>query len=210
MTTLQIMSVSNAIVAVNNEDAKYDSGTVTNGYGQVSGVYATVQKGTKADLDVDIRLITISQNTFEQWKSDVLQYFNREEREKLEENYGGFGLAGGFFAGGFGILFGGGDYNHYKNKSESFHTENNEKKAGFAKSVYNLTTSEFQVRGKLVAEGTSFIPVTVCVYLQVTKIKFNDGKELHVLSTDDVQAADKRGATEGVKTLPTKLNITPL
>lgn len=203
--------VSPTLVAMPSETAAYDTGTITDGYGQASGVYVTVQKGGSADIDIDFTITTISQDSFEKWKTDVVQHFTVEQKAHLEENYGAFGLAGGYFSGAFGLLFGGGDYNHYKDKTDSFHVDNDDKREGFVQTVYNLSTSQFHVKGKLHAEGTSFIPVTVSAYVQITKIKFSDGKELHVLSTDDSQAAKQDGLTSGVKSsLPQKLSITSL
>jgi hypothetical protein len=189
--------VSPVLLAMPNDSASYDNGTVTNGSGQASGVYVTVQRGGQADIDVDFTIKTISEETFKKWKSDVVQHFTQEQKQHLQENYGAFGLAGGYFAGAFGLLFGGDDYNHYRDKQDSFHVENDDKREGFAKSVYNLSTSDFHVKGKLTAIGTSFIPVTVSVYVEITKIRFNDGKELHVLSTDNNQAAQRDGSTSG-------------
>lgn len=193
-----------------HEAANYDNGTITNGYGQASGVFVEVQKGTEADIDVDFTLDTISEETYKKWKSEISQYFTEDQKSKLEENLGAFGLAGGYFASAFGLIFGGGDYNHYKNKSGDFHCEGDSNKEGFAKSVYNLETSKFRVQGKLKAKGTSFIPTKVSAYVKVTKFRFTDGKELHVMSTDDTSVANSKGSTEGAQVESHKLNITPL
>ncbi|HEY9603116.1 MAG TPA: hypothetical protein V6C85_15995 [Allocoleopsis sp.] len=205
-----IIGVPNLLLRMQDETDSYDSGTVTNGYGQASGVYVTVQKGTSANINIDFTITTISVETFNQWKSQVSQYFNQKQSEYLEENYGGGGFMGGFFAGAFGALFGGGDYNHYKNSSSSFQTDSYEQREGFAKSVYNLNTSQFHVTGTLTAQGTSFIPATVSAYVQVTKIKFADNKELHVINTDSPVAADRNGSSKGTQSEPTQLSVTSL
>ncbi|WP_414567858.1 hypothetical protein [Nostoc sp. CCY 9925] len=205
-----IIAVPNILLKMQDERDSYDNGTVSNGYGQASGVYVTVQKGTSAKIDIDFTITTISVETFNQWKSQVSQYFNQQQSDYLEENYGSVGFMGGFFAGAFGALFGGGDYNHYKNSSSSFHTDSHEQQEGFAKSVYNLNTSNFHVTGTLTAEGTSFIPATVSAYVQVTKIKFADNKELHVISTDSPVAADRNGSSKGAKSESTQLTLTSL
>ncbi|MBD2302045.1 MULTISPECIES: hypothetical protein [Nostocales] len=206
LNIIQVPSQTNTV----DERAAYDSGTVTTGHGQASGVYVVVQKGTRANVNIDFTISTISEESYHYFKERVWGIFSNEEQQKLEENYGGFGMAGGLFSGMFGLLFGGGDYNHYKDKSASFNVENDEKKEEFTKNVYNLSVSEFHVTGQLIAEGTSFIPVTVSSYVQTTKLKFSDGKELHVLSLNDSQAAAQNGSTKGVQSSPEHLSITPL
>lgn len=85
-----------------------------------------------------------------------------------------------------------------------------EKQAGFTKSVHNLTTSKFHVTATLTAVGTSSIPATVSAYVEVTKIRFADSKELHVINTRKAVAAQANGSTSGVESTPTTLNVTPV
>jgi len=216
---IRIVSVKNALHVVRHvnmrramalEQASYDSGTITNGYGQCSGVYLTVQKGAEGNLDIDFTITTVSLDTFNQWKADTAQYFSQDQRQTLEENYGAAGLMGGFLGGAFGILFGAGDYNHYLNSSSSFQSQGQEHQEGFARSVYNLKTDQFHIKGNLHAVGVSFIPTTVTAYVQVTTIKFTDGKEINVINTDNPVAATKDGDTSGVQSQPSKLTIVPL
>lgn len=209
MKKLNIVSFSQARLSMANQAAAYDNGTLANGYGQASGMYVTVQKGTAANIDVDFKIVTISTETYNKWKSAISEFFSQEQKKMLEKNYGGFGLAGGFFCCAFGLLFGGGDYSHYKNRSASFYTESYQKRELFSKSVYNLSTSELHIKGKLIATGTSHVPVTVSAHVQVTKIRFFDGKELHVICTDDTRIAQTNGSTEGAVSSG-KVHVIPL
>jgi len=210
ITTLPIVSVHTMRLAMPTEVSTYDTGTVTNGFGNASGVYVTVQKGTSAKVDIDFTIETVSEEDFNKWWNDSKSYFDDEHRQTLEGNWGRGGFMGGFLGGAFGILFGAGDANHYKNQSDSHWQATSSEQQGFVESVHNLTTSQFHVTGTLTAEGTSYIPVTVSAYVEVTKIKFADNKELHVINTGNPIAAQKSGSTEGVDSQPTSLNVTSL
>ncbi len=193
------------------EGAAYDQGTITNGYGKCSGVIVTVQKGTSADINVDFTVTTVNEDSFNQWWNQSQNYFDDEQRHTLEENYGGGGFLGGFLGGGLGILFAAGDYNHYKNQSDSHWGSSSAEQEGFAKSVYNLEMQQVHVTGKLTATGTSYIPVSASAFVQLTTITFSDGKVLQAIDTNNPVAADAvTGDTSNVTSAPTRLTQVPI
>ncbi len=83
--------------------------------GLVTRAGVSVQRGITAHLDVKFTINTISNNSFKQWLDSQKHNFSKEEWHTLEENYAAGGFLGGVLAGAFGLLFGGGTYNHYKN-----------------------------------------------------------------------------------------------
>jgi hypothetical protein len=206
---IPIISDSNRLLTMAGEEDKYESGTITNGYGKAGGVYVSVTKGATADINIDFTISTISEDQFNSWWSSAQTYFDDEQRQKLEENYGAGGFMGGLFTGGFGILFGAGDYNHYKNQSNSHWQTTKENQQGFSKSVYNLRTSQYKVTGTLKATGLSYIPTTVSAYVQTTTITFADGKKLEVIDTSNPLAADPNGDTSRVSSQSTTLHVVP-
>ena len=189
------------------EGATWDEGTITNGYGRVSGVWVTVQKGTSADINVDFKVSTLSEDSFKQWWQESSSYFNDQQQHTLQEGWGGGGFLGGFLCGGFGLLFGSGNAYHYRNQSDSHWQVTNNQQQGFSKSVYNLDQTWFHITGKLTATGTSYIPVTCTVYVQVTTITFSNGKQLMAIDTENPVAADRNGNTAGTQSGPSKLNL---
>ncbi len=205
---IKIISLQEVLLPM-SEDAAYESGTIQNGYGRATGVFATVQKGTSADLNINFTVTTVSEERFNKWKEQISSFFSSEERKMLDERWGAKGRMGGFLAAAFGLSFGG-SANHYVNSSKSYNTASNTQREGLAQSVYNLETSRFRVTGKLKAVGTSFIPVTVSAYIQATQFTFSDNKKLTVINTENPIAGQQNGSTDGVSSQPTNLNLIPL
>jgi DNA-binding CsgD family transcriptional regulator len=81
MKKLNIVSFSQARLSMANQAAAYDNGTLANGYGQASGMYVTVQKGTAANIDVDFKIVTISTETYNKWKSAISEFFSQEQKK---------------------------------------------------------------------------------------------------------------------------------
>lgn len=200
--------VSAPINVLGDETATYQSGTVTNGYGSCSGAYVTVQKGTSADVDVKFKIKTISMQSFQKFTTEIRDCLTVEQQHELDEKWANSGSTGGFFSWLFGSTFHN-DSSHYVNTHDTYKTDHDTKHEQIAQKVYNLEVQDFQVSGKLKATGTSYIPVTVSAYVQLTKIVFADGKELHVIN-DTGTVADKNGDTSGVQADNTKLNIIPM
>ncbi|MGB7440071.1 MAG: hypothetical protein WA919_03310 [Coleofasciculaceae cyanobacterium] len=205
---IKIVSLNQIIVPM-VEEAAYESGSVQNGYGRASGVFVTVQRGTTANIDIDLSLTTVSQEKFNQWQQKASSYFSSQEWETLNKTWGKKGRMGGFLAAAFGLKFGRSS-SHYQNSSKSYNTQSQSEREQLARSVYNLETSQFRVTGKLTAVGTSFIPVTVSAYIQATQFTFSDNKKLTVINTENPIAADQNGSTNGSSAQPTDLNLLPL
>src|SRR5262249_41624469 len=151
----------------------------------------------------------ISEQTFTTWHSTASQFFSSQSWNYLNEHYSaGGGLFGGFLGGCFGFLCGGGHYDHYMDKRDTFSSQASQQADGFLRSVHNLDNSTLRMKGKLTARGVSYIPVTVSAYIKVTNITFADGKTLRAVDTANPVAADPRtGSTTGAASEPTKLNI---
>lgn len=192
------------------EGATYQSGTVTNGHGRCYGVEATVQIGTSVELDVDLRVKALSIDHFREWQSRAQQYFSSSSWSYLQEHYSGSGRAGGFFGGCFGSIYARGQYDHYKNRSDSYQSSGSQTEEGFAKSVYSLDNSDLHVTGKVTAIGQSYVPVSVSVYINLTRIEFADGKVITAIDTRNPAVADANGRTGGAAAQPTDLNAVAL
>lgn len=192
------------------EGATYQNGTITNGHGRCYGVEASVQIGTSVELEIDLRVKAISIDHFREWQSKAEQYFSRSSWSTLREHYSGSGRAGGFFGGCFGSVYARGRYDHYKNRSDSYRSNGSQRQEGFAKSVYNLDNSDLHVTGKVTAVGQSYVPVTVSVYINLTRIEFADGKVITAFDTKNPAIADANGRTGGAVARPTDLNAISL
>jgi hypothetical protein len=112
---LRTITLAGIFAEKDTEDTNYKSAKISNGYGLVTRAGVSVQRGITAHLDVKFTINTISNNSFKQWLDSQKHNFSKEEWHTLEENYAAGGFLGGVLAGAFGLLFGGGTYNHYKN-----------------------------------------------------------------------------------------------
>ncbi|MGB3517494.1 MAG: hypothetical protein WBA43_13650 [Elainellaceae cyanobacterium] len=193
------------------ETATYEEGNVSSGYGRSSGVSIEIGKDITIDLNVDINLKTISEEKFEEWKKEAYTFFSEEQKQFLDERWGGSGRAAGFFGACFGFAMRGNAY-HYKDQVNETYRATSDLQKGFAKSVYNLEATDFHVTGNVKATGTSRIPSKVKIFFQLTTITFADNKKLTVIDTDNPVAADaETGDTQRVVTQAgSKLKILPI
>lgn len=200
--------VARPLLAADDTSATYQYGEVENGYGRCYGGEVTVQIGTSADINIDFTVNAISEQTFTSWHSTASQFFSSDSWNYLNEQYSGSASIGGFFGGCFGFLCGGGDYNHYVNKRDTFSSAASQQADGFLRTVHNLDNSTLRMQGRLTARGVSYIPVTVSAFIKVTTIKFADGKTLNAVDITNPVAADPQtGSTSGVASDPTTLHI---
>ena len=95
------------------------------------------------------------------------------------------------------MLFGAGTYNHYKNETNKTVDATDKTKRGFLESVHNLTVQDVTVGGTIEVIGLSNIPSTAEVYVETTKVRFSDGKEISVINTSEPAVADDHGSTSG-------------
>jgi hypothetical protein len=194
----------------NFEDTAYREGTVTWGYGKVGGIQVELTQGASVDLNIDFNILTVDEDQFRQWKSDSSTFFSDAQRSTLDERWGGSGHAGGFFGGGFGYVFGGGDAYHYKDQMNSSYKVTSDSQEGFARSVYNLDRRNFKVTGNIRATGLSNIPTQVRIFIQTFTVTFSNGKVLTVIDLENPVAASPSGDTSVAKADPGKLTIVPL
>ncbi|WP_293073656.1 hypothetical protein [Moorena sp. SIO4A5] len=205
---IEIVSLNQVILPM-SEEAAYESGTIQNGYGRASGVFVTVQRGTTANIDIDIELTTVSEESLNQWQEKASSYFSAQEWESITQGSRTKGRKAGLLSAIFGAKFGG-RTDYYRNSSKGYQTQSQSDREGLARSLYNLETSKFNLKGKLTAVGTSFIPVTVSAYIQATQFTFSDNSRLTVVNTENPIAADQNGSTNGANSQPTDLNLIPL
>jgi len=59
----------------------------------------------------------------------------------LNEHYDASAEASGWFGGFFGGASASGDYNHYKNSSDQFHSDATQQSDGIVKSIYTSMTT---------------------------------------------------------------------
>lgn len=193
-----------------SEETAYKTGTFSNGVGTIGGLRATVTKGASVDLNVDFEVNAISEDVFNEWKTYVHTHLTEEKRKTLEERYSAKGKAGwlsGVFGGSFSA---GGNYSHYENKTSFFDTENEEFREGFAKKIFNSTNSTYKVTGRVTATGTSNVPTEVTVFVELSKIKFINGKEISVVNMEKPFAGRVDGTPGGVESKSENWNIVPI
>ena len=65
---------SNLPLSVLEENAAYEEGTISNGYGRSTGVAIEIGKDITIDLNIDINLRTISEEKFSEWKTEAYKY----------------------------------------------------------------------------------------------------------------------------------------
>ena len=176
---------------------EYSNFKITNGYGMIAKAGVEVTKGVEAIVDVEFKMQSIATQDFKQWLDKNKSYYSKEQWHKLEENYAAGGFMGGVMAGAFGMLFGAGSYNHYKNEHNKVVEVHDNSKEGFLKSLHNVTTTNTTVTGKLHVIGQSEIPTIGCVYVEVTTINFKDGTSKTVVNSSNPIIADKNGNTSG-------------
>jgi len=193
LTVTRLMNIIPAPLAAQTTD--FTKATITNGYGQIAKAGATVTKGATVDIDVRINVNTVAQSDFDSWLSETKNTMTTEQKHVLEENHAAGGFMGGALAGCFGIIFGAGTYNHYKNETNSTVNATDNVQQGFLKSVHNLRTQNVTVTGKIHVVGQGYIPSTAEVYVETTKVTFNDGTEISVIDTGSPAIADASGNT---------------
>lgn len=208
---LRTIALAGISAQKDTEDTNYKSAKISNGYGLVTRAGVSVQRGVTAHVDVKFTIDTVTNNSFKQWLDSQKHNFSKEEWHTLEENYAAGGFLGGVLTGAFGLLFGGGTYNHYKNAHDKTVEADSTEKQGFFKSLSQVQTSLVTIQGSIDAVGTSFIPVEGYVFVETTTIEFNDGKTLTVVNSSSPVVADSTGDTSKISTQPNqKLNIVPI
>lgn len=182
------------IMRTEAETAAHRSYTLFSGYGRAAQAYVTVQKGAKAELQVDFTVNAISAQSFNEWKSIAKTFFSENQWREIEEKSKGAGGSAGFLTGCFGIGIKG-NYNEYHGKTTNETVTNlTSEQEGFLKSVYNLRSETLKVTGKIVVEGVSFIPVTCSVVLLLSQVRFQDDKFINVINTtDSALVVDEQG-----------------
>lgn len=191
--------------------ATYEYGEVRNGHGRCAEAGITVQIGTSGEIEVDFEVNAISEETFTRWKSEARQFFSSDAWSYLDERHSGSARAGGFFGGIFGYASARGNYQHYRNKRDTFRSTGTQENEGFLRSVHNLDNNTLRIKGRLRAHGVSYIPVTVTAFINVTVITFADGKTLRAVDRQNPVAADPNTlSTSGAASEPTVLTEVPL
>lgn len=203
MTTLLVMPLL-------AEEDNYGECKISNGYGMLAKAGATVQKGAKVHLTVDFTMKSVATQDFKTWLDKQKDYFSDEQWHTLEENYAAGGFLGGVLSGAFGMLFGAGDYNHYKNQHDKEVKVDNKDHEGFVKSLHDVTRTTVHVKGTVDIEGVSMQPTSACVFVQTTTISFKDGSSLTVVDSSDPVAATEDGDVTKVKTSDSNLSVVDL
>ncbi|MDG0768198.1 hypothetical protein [Bacillus halotolerans] len=171
------------------EDTVYTQGTVTDGFGKASGLVVEVTKGAEVDVNIDFELMTVSEARFSEWKTRAYDYLSTEQRSYLEEHHRASGKASWCLA-AFGAVSASGNYDHYRNKTDTFNAEGVAEREGFMKSFYDLEATRHRVSGNVKVTGQSHIPSKASVFIHVLKITFSDGRSIQVIDSNNAVAAD--------------------
>ncbi|HKJ34324.1 MAG TPA: hypothetical protein VKA34_21045 [Balneolales bacterium] len=210
MDTTQMLNLVNIEGINSSEQTDYSSFKISNGYGMIAKAGAEATQGVEVDVDVKFKMESISTQDFKQWMQENKTHFDDEQWHKLEENYAAGGFLGGVLAGAFGLVFGAGSYNHYKNSHDKEVKNTSSKKDGFLKSLHDVTNTKTEIKGSIKVIGQSQIPSVGCIFVEVTSIQFKDGTKKTVVNTNNPVIADNNGDTSKFKQGGGKLNIVPI
>lgn len=191
-----------------SEQSDYSKISFTHGYGQLSKVGATVQKGVKGYVDISLSITTFSDEFYHAVTKEVSKFLDRETTQKLNEstnsnNHSDWWCA--IFAGGSNSH---NDYQHYKDAKDGVVEFNNSKITDSITENIKGSRQEYKVNGHFDIVGTSNIPTTVYLFIETLTITTADGSTTLVVNSEPV-VADAQGNTGKAETSG-KLNIIPL
>jgi len=194
-----------------SETDNYSSANISNGYGLVTKVGAHASgKGAKVHMNVDFTMKTVTKQNMKKVLDKHKSLYTDEQWHTLEENYAAGGFLGGVLAGAFGLLFGGGSYNHYKNQHDKEVKVDNKEHQKLVEDLHNVARSTIKYTGEVEATSQTQLPVDAYCYVEITTIKFKDGNSLSVINSDNPVAADADGNTNNIDTTPGKLHVEPI
>lgn len=204
------VTIADSLLAATKGSAAYQNGRVTNGYGRAAEVAIEIPYGISVDLNVDLTVHAISYEQFSEWHTRAKQTYSSYDWHYLNEHYDASAQAGAWFGGFFGGASASGDYNHYKNSSDVFHSESTQQSDGIIKSMYNLDDDVLKVTGKITGTGLLVVPARVTIFIAVTKIVFQDGKTITAIDSSNPIVATPEGDTTAASTKPGNLNVVKL
>ncbi|QQR46531.1 hypothetical protein JKA73_10875 [Myxococcus xanthus] len=179
------------------ETSDFSEVKISNGNSSISKVGVTVQRGVGVRLDVRMQVRAITENDFKTWLDSTHKYFSEDQVRTLKEGHSAGGFLGGLLCGAFGLLFGAGNYNHFKDQKDTVIRVEDTVNQGFLKSLRNVAMSDVEVTGGLWAFGETFQPVTGYLFVETTSVEFKDGTVLRAINSSSPVLADLDGNVVG-------------
>lgn len=194
------------------ESTDFSTFKITNGSGTVVRAGATVQNGVTAHVQVEFKMKSVTDHDFKTWFEQTKSFFSNEQWHTLQERHSAGGFLGGVLCGCFGLLFGGGSYEHYKNTYDKQVTVNDTEKQGFLKQLHDIVQTDVVVTGTIDVTGTGNMPISGWIFVETTSIEFKDGTTLTVINTSNPVVAQADGNKEGLAQPPAnqKLTVVPI
>lgn len=195
--------VDNTLVITNRqgEDVEFAVNSTESGFARVTSVGLTVQRGTSATLDFNIRARAVDAARLERVDSSFVGTLSESEREEFEQTKttynGGLDVS---FAGFLGINLGGKTERIDMEREAESQGDYNLKSAAAREIFESTVETDIEVSGTLTATGVSFIPTTVFAFIKVAKVQLQDGRTLTVVTSDgnELVTADEGGDTDAV------------
>lgn len=192
--------------AVGGESAGFSKFEVQHGYGKLIRVGATVQKGAKVTMHVDIKVNSYESHSYEAATEEVRTSTDKKVMEHLDEtkresNYSDWWLW--FHSKNES------EYEHHKQLNQETIEETDQTKLDALERNFSEQKHEYQVSGDFVVEGVSMVPTTAYLFVEILNIVV-DEQSTTVINSNAV-AATEDGDTSKVKIDgDSKLNILPI
>lgn len=194
------------------EDTDFAVQSTSSGYGRVTRVGVSVQRGTTSTMKYEIRLTAISSQVLSTLDATFRETLNESELEDYEDLFAGY--EGGLnvpFLEFMGIhLSGTTDIESQRVLSQVL--SDFDSKSLVVQNVLETTSEEkLEVRGMLEATGTSLRPVEGFAFIRTATINFHDGTSKTVVTTDPNET--EAATINGRRVFPSKnrsLDVVPL
>lgn len=181
------MVFSLTLTSFASEDSSmYDVFNFTNGYGYVGMVGVRVTIGAEADINVKMRVRTVTQDQIIDLIQEYKSYFTNEQYNKIisDESYRENGNGAKLLCCLLETKYGDGSDNCFaKVKDQEVRAENPEDQA-LLRAIKDLTEQEYILSGNLKVKGLSYTPTEACCFVKVARIRFKDGSTLNVINTN--------------------------
>lgn len=194
----KIIAITDELLPVSRmEDSEFAFESSESGFGRITRVGISVNRGASAVANFDITVTAIDADTLDRNDESFVETLTNEEREEyvqLKERFNG-GLSIPMFR----LL--GADLNErvtrndLESAAEISQGDLESKSQALSEILESAVDTRIRINGTLTATGISFRRTTAFVFVKLARVVFEDGSSQVVVSTDpnDVVAADLDG-----------------
>ncbi|MCL2018159.1 MAG: hypothetical protein FWG70_00235 [Oscillospiraceae bacterium] len=190
------------------ESADYKQIKFTNGYGSLSKAGCQVQLGVTGKVTIDLKITSLSERFYKEVTDKIVNEVKNETASELEERYKKTDKRDWWFS-----FFSGGSKDEtssetYKNSKSSSVDIASTTVFNAVKENLDRNLQEFSVKGTFKITGTSMIPTSVFLYIELLTITMSDGTQFLVPS-EQTKIADDKGKQASAE-CEGEITITPL